>query len=110
MFYFSPTFTRYHLARSDAVDDHYHIRDDGAIMLLAGIDLSERIQLDLFNFASGLATTYERTMPSDYQFFNGWFSQLDIKHSIFGIKGAYYRGDSPPLLYGDPLYWSSDCS
>ena len=108
MFYFSPTFTRYHLARSDAVDDHNHIRDDGAIMLLAGIDLSERIPLDLFNFASGPAITYERTRPSDYQLFQGWFSQLDIKHSIFGIKGAYYRGDSSPLLYGDPLYHSGN--
>ncbi|MCK5135276.1 MAG: hypothetical protein KAR19_05765 [Bacteroidales bacterium] len=108
LFYFSPTLTRYHLARSEAADDHNHIRDDGAIMLLAGIDLSDRIPLDLFNFASGLATTYERTMPSDYLLFNGWFSQLDMKRSIFGIKGIYYLGDSSPLLYGEPLYSSGN--
>ncbi len=108
MFCFSPTFTRYHLAHSEAPDDQNHIRDDGAIMLLAGIDLSERISLDVLKFSSGYVSTYLYARPADYQWFNGWFSQLDLKHHIFGIRGIYYLGDASPLLYGDPLYSSGN--
>ena len=108
MFYISPKTTRYHLARTEAADDNNRLRDDGSVMLLGGIDLSDRILLDRFDFSTGLASTYVRARPADFQWFNGWFSQLEMKYKIFGIKGVYYRGGASPLLYGDRLYSSGN--
>jgi hypothetical protein len=108
IFYFSAITTRYHLARSKAPGNNDRIRDDGSILLLAGIDLSDRIPLDRFDLETGLATTYERARPADFEFFHGWLSKLDLKKSLFGIMGSYYLGGSSPLLYGDPLYSSGN--
>jgi hypothetical protein len=108
VFYLAPMATRYHLARTTAPGDNNQIRDDGSIMVLAGIDLSDRLFFERLDFASGLATTYKRDRPSFYQWFNGWYSRLDIKYWIFGMKGTYYFGDTSPLAYGDPLYGSGN--
>lgn len=108
IFYFTTIATRYHLSKSEAVNDRNRIRDDGSVLVMAGIDLSERVRLDLMDFSSGYAGTYDRTMPEDYRWFNGWLTQLDLKYRIFGIKGSYYLGASSPLLYGDPLYSSGN--
>jgi hypothetical protein len=109
MFYVAPTATRYHLARSRAPDDMNQVRDDGSILVLAGVDLSDRLFFDQLEFASGLATTYKQQRPARYyQWFNGWYSRLDIRYWIFGIKGTCYFGDPSPLAYGDPLYTSGN--
>jgi hypothetical protein len=108
LFYLSTIATRYHLSKSEAVNDRNRIRDDGSVLLIAGVDLSGRVRLDLFDFSSGYAGTYDRTMPADYRWLNGWLSQLDMKYWIFGIKGSYYLGASSPLTYGDPLYISGN--
>lgn len=108
LFYLSTFATRYHLSKSEAVNDRNRIRDDGSLLLIAGIDLSDRVTLDQLEFSSGYAGTYDRTMPADYRWFNGWLSQLDLRYRIFGIKGSYYLGDSSPLRYGDPLYSSGN--
>lgn len=108
MFYISPRTTRYHLARTEAMNDSNRLRDDGSVLVLAGIDLSSRVPIDRFNFSSGIASTYVRARPAGYLWFNGWLSRLDMKYKIFGIKGAYYRGGASPLLYGDRLYSSGN--
>jgi len=106
--YFTTIATRYHLSKTEAVHDRNRIRDDGSVLLVAGIDLSEKTQLDLLDFSTGYAGTYERTMPDSYHWFSGWLSELDLKYRIFGFKGSYYLGASSPLRYGDPLYSSGN--
>jgi hypothetical protein len=107
-FYFSSTTTRYHLARSKAADDTNRIRDDGSILVLGGIDLSEQIPLDQADLAAGVAISYERTMPSPSQWYRGWISRLKLKYSILGLLGTWYMGDRSPLRYGEPLYTSGN--
>lgn len=108
IFRFTPSATRYHLSKSEALDDHRQIRDDGSIMVLGGIDLSDRTRLERFRFSSGLATTYLRNRPADTQWFSGWYSQLELEYSIAGIKGVYYLGDPSRLYYGDRLFGSGN--
>ena len=109
MFYLSATGTRFHLAYTTDPGDNNQIRDDGSIMLLAGIDLSDHLFFDQFDFASGMANTYKQQRPTSYyQWYNGWYSRLDMNYKIFGFKGTYYFGDPSPLVYGDPLYASGN--
>ena len=109
IFYLSGLTTRYHLARTTDPGDVNQIRDDGSVMALAGIDLSDHIFLDKLDFASGIASTYKRQRPSSfYTWYNGWYSRLDVRYKIFGFKGTYYFGDPSPLVYGDPLYTSGN--
>jgi len=109
IFYLSGMTTRSHLARTTDPGDMNQIRDDGSIMALAGIDLSDRLFLDKLDFATGIATTYKHQRPSTfYTWYNGWYSRLDMRYKIFGIKGTYYFGDPSPLVYGDPLYTSGN--
>ena len=108
MYYVTPIATRYHLARTEAADDNNRLRDDGSLMLLTGVDLSDRTQLDQFNVSTGLAATYVWARPANYQWFGGWLSQLKMIYRIFGFKGTYYRGGASPLLYGDRLYSSGN--
>lgn len=104
IFYLAPMATRYHLARTTIPGDNTRIRDDGAILVLAGIDLSDMLFFDQLDFTSGLATTYKKSGTPFYQWYNGWFSKLDMKYWIFGFRGTYYFGDPSPLVYGEPLY------
>ena len=106
IFYFEPATIRYHMAHTQAINDENHVRDDGAISLIAGIDLSDLVPVDLLCLSSGSMITYERTKPQDYIWSNGWLSIMHIKHTIVGFKSTYYKGDPSPLLYGDRLYRS----
>jgi len=105
-FYFKPTTTRYHMAHTLAVDDATHIRDDGAIALIAGVDISDLVPLDFFSLSSGSMSTYMQARPADYVWAHGWLSELNVKHAIAGFKGTYYKGGPSPLIYGDHLYRS----
>ncbi len=109
VFYIEAITTRSHLAKTTDPADANQIRDDGSIMALAGIDLSDRLPLDELNLTSGMASTYVRQRPAtDFQWLNGWYSQLDMRYKIFGLKGTYYYGDPPALTYGEPLYTSGN--
>jgi hypothetical protein len=108
MLSFTVITTRYHLARSKSPGNQESIRDDGSIVLLAGIDLNHQIPLDRLHFSTGLAITYERPRPAGYTFTNGWFSKLEMEKWLLGFKGTYYLGASSPLQYGDPLYSSGN--
>ncbi len=108
MFFISPRTTRYHLARTEAVDDNNRLRDDGSIQIEAGIDLSERVLMDRLTISSGIVSTYVRARPADFLWFNGWLSSMDMKYKIFGIRGSYYLGGTSPLHYGDRLYNSGN--
>ena len=97
--------TRYHLARTTSPTDMNQIRDDGSLMLLAGIDVSDRLFLDKLDFASGVASSYVKQRPApDFQWAHAWYTKIDLMYKIFGIKGSWYLGDPSPLLLGDPLY------
>ena len=108
-FYLKAMTTRYHLARTTAVNDNNKLRDDGSLVALLGVDLSDRVGLlDRLDFSTGLASTYLRARPADFVWNQGWLTQLDIRKGVFGFKGSWYMGDPSPLLYGDRLYSHGD--
>jgi len=104
MIYVTGLATRYHLARTTSPTDMNRIRDDGSILAMAGLDLSEYLFFDRFDLSSGMVTTYRRQRPSINQWFTGWYSKLDMQFRFMGLKGTYYFGDESPLALGDPLY------
>jgi hypothetical protein len=107
--YLSATTTRYHLARTTSPADNNQIRDDGSLMILAGIDLSDRVFLTKLNMASGVASTYLRQRPDpSFTWSHAWYTSIDLRYRIFGIKGSYYLGGPSALLLGDPLYSSGN--
>ncbi len=108
LYYLKAISTRYHLARTTAGDDNNLIRDDGSLVALAGVDLSERVGLDKLDLSSGLATSYELIHSSGYTWSFGWLTRLDMRRGIFGIKGSMYLGGPSLLHYGDRLYSHGD--
>jgi hypothetical protein len=108
MFFLSAISTRYHLSKTASATDSSEIRDDGSIFVLAGLDLSEEVFLDRLSIGSGMANTYRRDRPSFTQWFNGWYSQVDVAYRFFGFRGSYYLGDPSVLALGDPLYASGN--
>ena len=108
VFYLTTIATRYHQARTTAPDDINRLRDDGSIVVMAGVDLSDRLFFDRFNVSTGVASTYLYDRPADFVWNQGWLTQLDVRYMIFGFKGSWYLGDPSPLLYGDRLYSHGD--
>lgn len=107
--YLSATTTRYHLARTTSPADNMQIRDDGSLMILAGIDISDQVFLDEMDLASGVASSYVKQRPApSFTWSHAWYTKIDLRYKIFGIKGSYYLGDPSPLLLGDPLYSSGN--
>ena len=104
IFYLSTIATRYHLSRSANYDPENTLRDDGALLGMVGADLSEKWVLDELDISTGWVSTYVWDRTTDPVWTGGWLSQLDARYNIFGIKGSYYLGGSPQLVYGDPLY------
>jgi len=108
LYYLTAIATRYHLARTTAGDDSNGIRDDGSLVALVGVDLSERVSLDKLDLSSGLATNYEFIHSNAYTWGFGWLTNLDMRWSMFGIKGSMYLGEPSRLFYGDRLYSHGD--
>jgi hypothetical protein len=108
VFYLKAISTRYHLARTTAANDNNRLRDDGALVALLGMDLSERTWFHLLDISTGMASTYLRARPGDFVWNQGWLTQLDTRKGIFGLKASWYMGDPSPLRYGDRLYSHGD--
>jgi hypothetical protein len=107
-FFLTAIATWYHMAFTSSHENNVHILDDGAIAILAGVDLAKRTGLELLDFSSGWVTTHTRTRPADIEWFNGWLTLAEVKYRIAGIKATYYLGDPSHLAYGDRLYASGN--
>lgn len=108
VFYLSAITTRYHLARTTAADDNNQLRDDGSLVFMVGVNLSEQTWFDSFDLSTGLAATYLRARPDNFIWNQGWLTRFDMRKGIFGFMGSWYMGDPSPLLYGDRLYSHGD--
>jgi len=108
VFYLTTMATRYHLARTTDPADVNRLRDDGSLTGIIGADLSDYLVLQKLSISTAWVSTYLHARPADFVWTGGWLSQLDARYGIFGIKGNYYYGDPPPLVYGDPLYKSGN--
>jgi hypothetical protein len=108
IFYITGITTRGHLARTTAPDDQNHVRNDGSLMALVGLDLSELYEFERFDLSSGWISNYQHSYQTGFEWNQGWLSQMDIQKGMFGVKGSWYMGDPSMLRYGDRLYSHGD--
>jgi len=106
--YLTTITTRNHLAHTTQADDNTLIRNDGSLLLMGGVDLSERVQLDKLDISSGWVSNFMFISPDPYIWKHGWLTKFDIRKEIFGIRGSWYMGGSSHLIYGDRLYSHGD--
>jgi hypothetical protein len=107
-FYLRGISTRGHLARTIAVDDKNHVRNEGSVIVFAGVDLSKIYNFKHLDISSGWFTNFQHEYPIGYEWNQGWLSQVDIQKGMFGMKGSWYMGEPTYLQYGDRLYSHGD--
>jgi hypothetical protein len=84
-----------------------HIRDNGAITLLPGLDLSNTLPLDTLSLSAGILASYDRIRDVyDFSFPVGFLAVLDANYRGFGFKGTLYAGESQVITSGDGFYKS----
>jgi hypothetical protein len=108
IFYMSTLMTIHHLSFASVWHPANILWDDNSFLGMIGVDLSEKLFLDELNISTAWLNTYNHLRNSDPVWKMGWFSQLDARYKFCGIKGSYYLGESPNLLYGDWLYRSGN--
>lgn len=109
IFVYRHHFLMYHFAGPgiDIPDDH--IRDNGGINAMTGLDLSEKTVLDTATFTTGFLMSYDQVRNVyDMRFMWGWLSDLNVNYKGFGLHGIYYRGEGQVFLYGDGFYKSGN--
>lgn len=107
-FYLKGITTRGHLARTTSADDKNHVRNEGSLLAMIGMDLAELCGIERFDLSSGRVSTFLHTYQGGYDWNHGWLSQLDIRKGMFGVMGSWYMGDPCTLTYGDRLYNHGD--
>ena len=120
-FFYTHNLLMYHYAGPAVPIPGDHIRDNGGMTAMVGVNLSHAI-LDSVIVASGFAGSYDRKRNVyDFNFAGGWFSQVTAIYKGIGLKLTYYQGgkvisknegsDIPVreglvFLYGDGFYKS----
>jgi hypothetical protein len=95
----------YHHAGPGIPIPNDHIRDNGGMSGMAGLDLTEKLHIDTAALKTGFLVSYDQLRHIyDLQFMWGWLSELNLQYRGIGIRGTYYRGDSQVFLYGDGFY------
>jgi hypothetical protein len=101
-------FNMYHLAAPAIPIPDEHLRDNGGLTAVCGLDLSSKLPVDSIFISSGIGLSFDRIRNVyDFRTPVGWYSELGAEYKGFGIHGTFYMGDSHTIIYGDRFY-SSD--
>jgi hypothetical protein len=107
IFLYNHHFLMYHFAGPGVSLPDDHIRDNGGINAMTGVDLSRKTFFDTATFTTGFLMSYDQLRHVfDMRFMWGWLSDLNLNYKGFGLHGVYYRGESQVFLYGDGFYES----
>lgn len=107
-FFVHPSALMYHYARSYDLSDASPIRDNGVASLVAGYAAAEKNNPFSVELSAGYVVSYDRLRPADLEWGRGWIANVDLRHTIFGLKGVYYFGTPIVFEYGDPFYQSGN--
>ena len=100
-------FIMYHFAGPAIRIPNDHIRDNGGMDLVGGIDLSGKTFLDSLSFSTGFTMSYDRlrnVYDLDYRF--GSLSELLVLYKGLGFRNTLYAGEGQTQMVGDGLYAS----
>ena len=106
-FYYEHHFIMYHYASPAIPVPDDHIRDNGGLTAVCGLNLSSKLPVDSVFISSGIGLSFDR-IRNEYDFRTpvGWYTELGAEHKGFGIHGTCYLGDSHTIIYGDRFYSS----
>lgn len=101
-------FNMYHHAAPAIPIPDDHLRDNGGLTAVCGLNLSSKLPVDSIFMSSGIGLSFDRIRNVyDFRTPVGWYSELGAELKGFGIHGSFYLGDSHIIIYGDRFY-SSD--
>ncbi|MEX0986512.1 MAG: hypothetical protein WD052_03460 [Bacteroidales bacterium] len=107
-FFVEPAFLMYHNARSRNPNDTIPLQDNGIFSLLAGYRITNiEVPYEL-SISTGYISSYNRFRPAGFTRGEGMISNIDLRYTIFGLKGVYYIGTPIDFSYGDPFYRSGN--
>ncbi len=107
-FYSRYDFIMYHYAgtASDAPDEH--LRDNGGVTAVTGINLSQYTPFDSLIATTGIAFSYDRLRGVyDLKQYYGSISEVFAMYKRFGLRNALYVGEGQVNLVGDQMYTSA---
>ncbi|OQC64320.1 MAG: hypothetical protein BWX49_00763 [Bacteroidetes bacterium ADurb.Bin008] len=95
----------YHYAKTASPSPNEFIRDNGALYLLVGYDLTQKLALDSLCIGVGGIQSYERSR-NDMVWHTpyGFLFEVLAQYKGFGIKNIFYYGKGHALDWGDPFY------
>jgi hypothetical protein len=100
-------FIMYHFAAPAIPIPGDHLRDNGGLTAVCGLNLSGILPVDSLFISSGIGLSVDRIRNVyDFRTPVGWYTELGIEHKGFGMHGTCYLGDSHTIIYGDKFYTS----
>ena len=107
IFFYEHHFIMYHYATPSIPVADDHLRDNGGLTAVCGLNLSGKLPVDSAFILSGLGLSFDRIRNVyDFRTPVGWYTEVGIEHKGFGIHGTFYLGDSHTIIYGDKFYSS----
>ncbi len=98
-------FIMYHYAGPAIRIPNDHIRDNGGLSVVAGLDLSGKTIFDTLTFSTGFTMSYDRirnVYDLSYRF--GSLSELCMIYKGIGFRNTLYFGEGQVQMVGDGLY------
>lgn len=94
-----------HLAGTATYDESHHLEDNGGMVVLPGINLSQYTFFDSLSVSSGYAVSYDRKRGLyDLKYFRGWITNINIAYKGYGVSSWLYKGDGQYQVIGDHFY------
>ena len=96
----------YHFAATTNGFPNGEFRDNGAITLRMGLDLSKKINhIDSLSINIGYLQSYERNRnTADFRTPKGYLAEAYAQYKRLAIKNTYYNGEGSNLDFGDHFY------
>jgi hypothetical protein len=109
IFFYRHHFLMAHFAGPGIDTANHHLRDNGGVNVMPGLDLGKILPFDTAIISTGFLMSYDRVRSVyDMQFMWGWLTDLNVQYKGFGLHGIYYRGDGQQFAYGDGFYKSGN--
>ncbi len=82
-----------------------HLKDNGAIALKVGLDLSEKTFLDSLTINTGGLMSFERERTvGGWKTPKGLLLEMQMEYRRFGMNNSFYTGEGHNITYGDRFY------
>lgn len=82
-----------------------HVRDNGGLTFVAGLNLSDKLFVDSMSVSTGIAYSYDRLRGIyELEYYYGSLTELFVNYKRGSLRNTLYVGDGQVNLVGDKLY------